>query len=85
MFFEVSAKDNDNIKRMLYRSVSELHIFDDVEDKSSLAEQLEIENYNLKVSETEENEQPSQMSQSVRDGTNVNEIMSNNKNRKCAC
>lgn len=64
----------------MYRSVSELNIFDDIEDKSSLAEQMEIENYNLKVSDTEAN------NISMRDNTNVTaQNVSNIKGGKCAC
>ena len=41
LFFEVSAKNDDNIKKLLYRSVAELHNFDDEDNKSQLAEKLE--------------------------------------------
>jgi hypothetical protein len=46
MFFEVSAKDNSNIKKAFFSSIAELQIFEkeNVASKQKLIEELENEN-----------------------------------------
>jgi hypothetical protein len=45
MFFETSAKTNENIRKMFYSAISELSFFEQFKtNKSSLIEDLEEEN-----------------------------------------
>ncbi len=90
LFFEVSAKTEENIKKMLYTSIIELPMFDKyrhlkVED---LIEELENSNNNNAVNDSKLNN--SGMLESSRNNNELNinsdrDIKSDKKREKCKC
>ena len=70
LFFEVSAKENLNIRRMLFSSVIELPVFDSiresVKDKNLLLDEIEYENNEININ-----------SNSLIDSSRINISMSN--------
>lgn len=96
LFFEISAKDDININRMFYTSISCLDCFDDVrEDYKNLAYDIEYENNlnntsNIDYNTGSSSNAPPTPSIKVRDeqGKEHSVKMTNSENdkkRKCKC
>ncbi len=78
-FFEVSAKNDENIQKMLYHSVVALPIFDQFKNQNTddLIGELEVENNETKVNATS-------LMDSIRNDINIAGERTKNR-KKCEC